>query len=65
MPSPRLSSRKSNGKEKLRKRYTPQTLIKERGHPGCEHFDRPPHRHEGSILGPSPSPEAPREAPSA
>eukprot|EP00983_Pelagomonas_calceolata_P042067 1138337-Pelagomonas_calceolata.AAC.1 len=32
-------------KEKLRKQLTPQALIKERGHPGCKHIDRPPHRH--------------------
>eukprot|EP00983_Pelagomonas_calceolata_P066876 1149247-Pelagomonas_calceolata.AAC.1 len=51
--------------EKLSKRYTPQVLIKERGHPGCKHFDRPPHHHESSILGPPPSLEALREAPSA
>eukprot|EP00983_Pelagomonas_calceolata_P095970 1158077-Pelagomonas_calceolata.AAC.1 len=27
-------------KEKLCKRFTPQALVKERGHPRCEHFDR-------------------------
>eukprot|EP00983_Pelagomonas_calceolata_P068127 1149775-Pelagomonas_calceolata.AAC.1 len=61
-----VASRGDSDKEKLRKRYTPQVLIKERGHPGCKHSDRPPHCHGpgGLIPGPPPSPEAPGEAPS-